>query len=130
MKQFEEFGKVMAVLLGLKRDGRFAELEELIRNTTLKYTGAEIAYMASVENDQLIETLTIQHKLSDERLKMAGDLLYEQAEAHLHVGRSAEARKCYQKSLLIYEFLQSQSTMPYSLDVHYKVKLLKEMLTS
>lgn len=130
MKQFEEFGRVMAVLLGLKRDGRHTEFEELIRNTTLKYTGAEIDYIASVENDQLIEILTGQRKLNDEQLKMAGDLLYEQAEAHLHAGRSAEARTCYQKSLLIYEFLQSHSTLPYSLDVHYKVKLLREMLTS
>jgi hypothetical protein len=26
VKQFEEFGKVMAVLLGLKKDGQFPEL--------------------------------------------------------------------------------------------------------
>lgn len=129
VKQFEEFGKVMAVLLGLKRDGKFSELEELIRNTALKYTATEIAYAESLPDEQLLDILTNEKKLSDEQLRMLGDLLYEQGCSHAQCGREMEAGNAFRKTMLIYTFLQNNATMPYSLDMHYKLNVLKSMFT-
>lgn len=36
VKQFEEFGKVMAILLGLKRDGNYSELSDVINESVKK----------------------------------------------------------------------------------------------
>ena len=60
VKQFEEFSKVIAVLLGLNREGKFSELSELINESVKKYTATEIEYIESLESEQLIKTLTVE----------------------------------------------------------------------
>jgi hypothetical protein len=60
VKQFEEFGKVMAILLGLKRDENYPKLFELINESIKKYTSSEVDYVESLINEQFIDILTIE----------------------------------------------------------------------
>ncbi len=128
VKQFEEFGKVMAVLLGLKRDAKFSELEELINTTSQKYTSTEINFVETIPDELLLQTLIEDKKLSDEQLKMLGDLLFEKAEYYLKSETSSkQADQCYKKAFLLYSFLKTQATLSYSLDMHYKLEILTKM---
>lgn len=128
IKQVEEFGKVLALILGLKREGKLTELEELIKTAAQKYTSTEIEHVESIDDNALIETLTGDKKLNDEQLKMLGDLLFEKAEYYLrHNNAVMPANNCYKKSYLIYSFLKLQSTLNYSLDMHYKLEILSKM---
>ena len=70
VKQFEEFGKVMAILLGLKKDGQFPELSDSIEEALKKYTSLEIKYVESISNESLVETLTQEKNLNDEQLNL------------------------------------------------------------
>lgn len=128
VKQFEEFGKVMAILLGLKRDAKFSELEELINTTAQKYTATEISFVETISDELLLQTLIEDKKLSDEQLKMLGDLLFEKAEYYLRSEiSSTQADQCYKKAFLLYSFLKTQATLSYSLDMHYKLEILTKM---
>lgn len=96
VKQFEEFGKVMAVLLGLKKDKQFPELSDSIEEALKKYTSLEIKYFESISNESLIETLSQEKKLNDEQLKMLADLIFEKAEYYVSVNSTEEAStNCY-----------------------------------
>ncbi len=128
VKQFEEFGKVMAVLLGLKKDGKFNELSDLIHESVKKYTNTEISYVESISDNGLISVLTEDKKLNDEQLKILADLLFEKG--NYYTSNSETEHKsvnCYKKALLIYSFLKECATLNYSLDMHYKLEILKNM---
>lgn len=128
VKQFEEFGKVMAVLLGLKRDGNFPDLLEEIHNAAKKYTSTEIVFVESINNTELISVLTQDKKLNDEQLKLLGDLVFEKAEYYAACSQEqALADNCYRKAYVIYSFLREHATINYSLDMHYKIELLSKM---
>lgn len=128
VKQFEEFGKVLAVILGLKRDGSFDEMEEAVRNASQKYTGLEVAFVEEIENEQLLDVLIQQKKLTDEQLKMLADLLFEKAEYYLKTNHTDElSGNCYRKAFSIYSFLKEHATLNFSLDMHYKLELLSTM---
>ncbi|MES2760847.1 MAG: hypothetical protein V4677_01520 [Bacteroidota bacterium] len=127
VKQFEEFGKVIAVLLGLKRDGNYPDFLSLIDESAKKYTATEIEFVESIHTERLIITLTEEQKLNDEQLKMLADLLYEKAEYYVYASNEPAATNCYRKSLCIYLFLKDNATLTYSLDMHYKIEVLSNM---
>lgn len=129
VKQFEEFAKVLGVLFGLKQNENYEELNNLINATALKYTQTEIEYIEELSDDELINCLTQEKKLTDEQLKMLGDLLFEKGDYYskLNNTNENEAYNCFQKAKQIYSFLQQYSTLNYSLDMHYKLEVLNKM---
>jgi hypothetical protein len=128
VKQAEEFGKVLAVILGLKRDGLFPDMLEEIYKASQKYTSLEILYIEKVENAGLIKDLTEDKKLNDEQMKLLGDLLFEKAEYYMHTeGAGVASDNCYRKAYIIYLFVKDHATLNYSLDMHYKLELLAKM---
>jgi hypothetical protein len=128
VKQFEEFGKVMAILLGLKKDGQFHELLDSIEEALKKYTSLEIKHVESISNESLVETLTQEKNLNDEQLKMLADLIYEKGEYYTSINSPKNtSSNCYKKAFLIYLFLKENATLNYSLDMHYKLEILSKM---
>lgn len=127
VKQFEEFGKVMAVLFGLKKDGNFPEYLDLINESVKKYTQTELEFVESIDDDQLMTILSTEKKLNDEQLKILADLMYEKAEYYLHQCQELDATNCYKKAYSIYLFLKENATLTYSLDMHYKIEVLSKM---
>lgn len=129
LKQFEEFSKVLAVIIGLKRNNDFNELNELINSTALKYTQTEILCIESKENEALINLLTVEKKLNDEQLKMLGDLLFEKGDYYSKSNENNEqdSFNCFYKATIIYKFLKQNATLSYSLDMHYKLEVLNKM---
>ena len=101
VKQFEEFGKVMAILLGLKKDGQFPELSDSIEEALKKYTSLEIKHVESI---------------------------YEKGEYYTSINSPENtSSNCYKKAFLIYLFLKENATLNYSLDMHYKLEILSKM---
>ncbi len=128
VKQAEEFGKVLAVILGMKRDGLFPDMLEEIYKASQKYTAVEILYIEEQENTELIKELTEEKKLNDEQMKLLADLLFEKAEYYMHTDGPGEASgNAYRKAYIIYLFLKEHATTNYSLDMHYKLELLAKM---
>lgn len=128
VKQAEEFGKVLAVIMGLKRDGLFADMLEEIYKASQKYTALEILYIEKLENAVLIKDLTEDKKLNDEQMKLLADLLFEKAEYYMYTEGAGEASdNAYRKAYIIYLFLKEHATINYSLDMHYKLELLAKM---
>ena len=131
VKQFEQFGKVMAVLLGLKKEGNYPELSELINESVKKYTSTEIGFVESLTDEKLIDTLTSEKKLNDEQLKILADLLFEKGEFYSATNQNqaldVNSINCYKKAHLIYLFLKEHATLTYSLDMHHKLEILAKM---
>jgi len=128
VKQVEEFGKVLAMIMSLRRNGRFPDMLEEIHKATQTYTALEIKQVEQQENDTLIRDLTEDKKLNDEQMKFLADLLFEKAEYYAHTEGAGEASdNAYRKAYIIYLFLKEHATINYSLDMHYKLELLAKM---
>lgn len=128
IKQFEEFGKVLGQILGLKKEGNLSQLNDMIREASQKYAASEIDYVETIPDEVLLKTLIDEKNLTDEQLKMLGDLLFEKAEYYLRLNApETQSLNCYKKAYLIYSFLKEHATLNFSLDMHYKLELLAKM---
>lgn len=129
VRQFEEFGKFLAVVFGLKKDDKWPELEELINTSAFKYTNIEIEEAEKLEDADLIENLTINYSLKEPNLKMLADLLYEKGIGYSKQFKEEEANNNFEKAFVIYEFIQENSLeIDFSLDMHFKLTSLKQLL--
>lgn len=128
MRQFEEFSKFLALLLRLKNEGTPSEVNDLLCEGTLKYTGLTLKEIEELDNITFIDYLTDSKKLSDEQLKMLADLLYEKGLNDLSLNRDNADNSSFIKANKLYQFINERATLPYSLDTHYKLEALKELL--
>jgi hypothetical protein len=129
VRQFEEFGKFLAIVFGLKTDSKFTELEELINTSALKYTNIEMEVAEQLPDKDLIQLLTQNYELKEANLKMLGDLLYEKGIGYSKLFKESKAENNFRKALIIFEFIKENSLeIDFSLDMHFKMTALKQML--
>ena len=130
MRQYEEFGKFLAIVLGFKADSKFIELEEFINTSAFKYTNIEIQIAEKLPNKELIQLLTENYELKEANLKMLGDLLYEKGIGYSKQFKEKEAENAFQKTLIIFEYIKENSLeSDFSLDMHFKMNALKQLLS-
>jgi len=130
LRQFEEFGKFLATILGYKQQQDFIEVSKLISEGALKYIGVSIKEVEELEPENLISTLTQEKKLTDEQLKMLADLLYENGVNNLNGDLNSNSFTLinFTKVQMLYNFVNLNGTLPYSLDTHYKLEAIKDIL--
>jgi hypothetical protein len=130
MRQFEEFGKFLATILGYKQQQDFIEVSKLISEGALKYIGVSIKEIEELKTENLISSLTQEKKLSDEQLKMLADLLYENGINNLNSDLNSDSNTLmnFTKAQMLYSFVNLNGTLPYSLDTHYKLGVIKDIL--
>lgn len=130
MRQYEEFGKFLAIVLGFKAESKFFEMEELINTSAFKYTNIEVELAEKLPNKDFIQLLTENYELKEANLKMLGDLLYEKGIGYSKQLKEKEAENAFQKTLLIFEYIKENSLeSDFSLDMHFKMNSLKQMLS-
>ncbi len=130
VRQFEEFGKFLGIVFGLKNNQKWAELEELINSNSEKFTSLKIAAVEKIANEDLIENLTSTHKLNEAQLQMLADLLYEKGIAYLKQFKEEEANLLLGKALLIYSYVKENALdSDFSLDRHFKMQTIEQLLS-
>jgi hypothetical protein len=130
MRQFEEFGKFLATILGYKQQQDFIEVSKLISEGALKYIGVSRKEVEELEPENLISSLTQEKKLTDEQLKMLADLLYENGVNNLNGDLNSDSNTLINFTIaqMLYNFVNLNGTLPYSLDTHYKLDVIKDIL--
>lgn len=128
-RRFEEFGKFLALLMGLKNQKQWEQLERQINESASKFTAVEISLVEKINDDHLISELADAKQLKEEQLKMLADLLYEKGIAYMKLLGENEARNAFTKALLLYDYVQSVSLeTDFSLDMHFKIKSIRQLL--
>ncbi len=131
VRQFEEFGKFLAILFGMKSEYKWLELEELVNESSQKYTSLEINGVEKLNNDSLIQYLTEEKQLKEAQLKMLGDLLYEKGIAYTKLFKEEEGRNAFVKAQLIFTHIKNNSLeIDFSLDMHFKMEAIEQLLNT
>jgi hypothetical protein len=128
VRQFEEFGKVMAVILGYKKQNDWANFEKEIFEATQKYTSLEINYVEDLSHvDFEIEVLH-NEKLSLDQKKILSDLLFEKLHLYLEHSNASGYINLKHKCIALYRFISGNLTQnEFNLDVYYKLDFLNKI---
>ena len=131
VRQFEEFGKFLAILFGMKSEYRWPELEKLINESSQKYTSLEINHVEKLNNTNLIQHLTEEKQLKETQLKMLGDLLYEKGIAYTKLLQEEAGRNAFVKAQFIFSHIKNNSLeIDFSLDMHFKMEAIEQLLNT
>jgi hypothetical protein len=128
VRQFEEFGKFIALVFSLKKDDKHDEIGKLLNEAALKFTSAQLEEIENVSDEKLIQIIS-GDKFKDEQLKMLGDLLYEKGLNYTALIKPDESTNALRKALLIYNYIRSNALeTDFSLDMHFKMKAIEQLL--
>jgi hypothetical protein len=122
VKQFEEFGKVLARILNFRNTKDTGPMEMEIRAAVQKYTALEIEHVEGLNTEELG---TLMMSLGDQQLKMLADLLFEKM--HFYLMREDDENylllkfKCMQ----MYDLLKARAVNAFDMDVYYKLQYLQ-----
>jgi hypothetical protein len=124
-RQFEEFGKVMAVILSFKRDNDWEKFDEEISMALQKFTQLEMNYVETLNEADFNHKVLIDSKLLPNQKRIIADLLFEKLNLYLAKNEKENYFNLKQKCIFLYTFIQENFTQnEFDLDVHYKLSFL------
>lgn len=128
IKQFEEFGKVLASILKFKKEGDFDKFEQEIALCFKQFTDKDLKVIEGMTREAFEKEILGDQSLSFSRKKIMAAVLFEKMNLYEHLELSEQAENVKLKSLLLYQHIQDNSTEnEYDLDVHYKLAYLKNL---
>lgn len=127
VRQIEEFGKVLAALMNLRKNNDLPVFEKEIREALSRFTGMELSFVKSLTHDELRHYLSHSVQLHNDQLKILADLLWEDFLAN-EAQFEAEKEQLL-KILSLYEMYQHALTQnEFNLEVHYKMSTIRNLL--
>jgi hypothetical protein len=113
-------GKMLARLLGLKSPEHISGGLEVMNLTFEEELGFGLDELLAIPTDNLINTLKIEKKFSNDNLERLADIFFYLAEG----ANSEESNQLNARSLAIYEYLD-ENDKTYSYDRQLKIENLK-----
>ena len=127
-RQFEEFGRVLALILGSKKEQDWEKFENEIEEATRKFTSLEIGHVEKLSDEEFNQDVLDRTDLSQDQKKILAQLLFEKLELYLSNGDVENFERLREKCYALYSHLKENfTTNEFDLDVHYKVEILRNM---
>lgn len=125
VRQLEEFGKVMAVILGYKKANDKEKFDQEIAESLKKFTNLEIDHLMAMTIPEF-EKEVVQHPtLSTDQYKILAELLFEKLDSSKIWSPAIDPLLLKEKCLLLYQKIYTNlSENEFDLNVHYKLQLL------
>lgn len=123
----DEISNILALLIELKKKGRFKEALENVDHTLLKYFNCDYQFIYSVSEDFLIDALKGEKGLSIEELSSLAELLHEKGDILFKQNNLKDSNKILRNALKIYFFLNDNQDF-FSFKNMNKMILINEKL--
>ncbi|MEI8137806.1 MAG: hypothetical protein WCH21_10825 [Bacteroidota bacterium] len=127
VRQLEEFGKVMAIILGTKKQNDWESFEREIHDASIKFTHLEINTVENLDGIDFEKQILNSPTLIQDQKKILADLLFEKLNfyAEKNEGEKYIDRKA--KCLKLYQHIQDNHTdNEFDMNVYYKLAILKQ----
>lgn len=108
LKLIDEVSDVLALLVELRKKGRFREAIEKIDEALLQYFECESDYIYSIPEELLVDALKREKGLNSEQLVTLAEILSEKGDILLEQNNLRESRKILKNTLKIYYFLNEE----------------------
>ncbi|MBL7920615.1 MAG: hypothetical protein JNJ40_09900 [Bacteroidia bacterium] len=127
VRQMEEFGKVMAVILGFKRQQDWDKFEKEIADAALKFTSFEINVIEKMSDVEFEKEILNHPTLTQDQLKIMAELLFEKLNMFAQHNYDANYSRLKVKCIALYSHIQNNLTQnEFDLNAYYKLQILKK----
>jgi hypothetical protein len=127
VRQLEEFGKVMAVILGFKKQQDWENFEREMREVTLKFTTLELEAIEKLSEAEFVAQILKHPTLTQDQLKILADLLFERMNFYSIKNNERSYKKLRSNCILLYTHVQNNfSENEFDMNVYYKLEMLKK----
>ncbi len=128
LRQFEEFGKVLSLILGFKKNKDWDQFEKEVAEAALKFTSLEISHVENLAEAAFESEVIKSEKLTQEQKTILASLLFEKMNYYISIENQEQYRRLKKRCFDLYSYLKDNSTEnEYNLDVHYKLEFLGKM---
>lgn len=129
IRQIEEFGKVLALIIGYKKQNEWTKFEQEIKNAIQKFSSLEMNEIENLNIDFFISEIINREGLSLDQKKIIANLMYEKLYFYLFKNENENYSQLKAKCLLLYLHLNENcTTNEFDLDVHYKLSMLQKQI--
>ncbi len=127
-RQFEAFGKAMAMLANKRRNKELNDYEKEFFSTFLTYTSLTPEQIESLSHEDFVNHLNNDVQLSSNQQHMLADLLYEKLQLYLELEEHTKADQIKTMCIFLYnKILNDDSEHEYNLEVHYRLSFLQQL---
>ena len=129
IRQIEEFGKVLALIIGYKKQNEWTKFEQEIKNAIQKFSSLEMNEIENLNIDFFVSEIINREGLSLDQKKIIANLMYEKLYFYLFKNENENYSQLKAKCLLLYLHLNENcTTNEFDLDVHYKLSMLQKQI--
>lgn len=126
VRQLEEFGKVMAIILGAKKQKDWDKFEKKIYDATIKFTNLEINTVENLDDIDFEKQILNHPTLNQDQKKILADLLFEKLNFYAEKNDEEKYISLKAKCLKLFEHIQNNHTdNEFDMNVYYKLEILK-----
>jgi len=127
MRQFEEFGKVMAIILGAKKQNDWEKFEKEIKDAAVKFTSLDIDTIEKLNETDFEKQILNHPTLTQDQKKILADLLFEKLNFYADKNEEEKYLSLKIRCLKLYQHIQDNHTdNEFDMNVYYKLAILKK----
>ncbi len=108
LRMVEMIGELIAAFLGLIKKGDLDQAEKMLERGYIEFLRRDAAFFLIIPKDQLTHTLISEHHYEHGHLTVLAELFYAEAALNEARGKLPFSLVCYEKALLLLEFLEKE----------------------
>lgn len=127
-RYFQQLGKVLAVLMGLRENKKYELAIDEINQVLDTWFNLPEAKIDSVDSNDLLNLLTESNKPNFDKVKAVAELLYQKVITYNEMGKSDDAVRLAPKALELFRVYDVQSGQ-FSIDIQQRIAELDKMVS-
>ena len=120
--------RAIAMMLGLRNEGKNAEAREKADEMLKEFLGMDSASLHIIPKEELLVTLREEAKLHEDQVSVVADYFMIEGEMLSVEGNDEGAHECFSKALHLFEGLNKLPRATFSLERMQKISKLKSYL--
>lgn len=129
LRMIEMMGDLIAAILGLIKKGDHEQAEKLIERGYYELLRRDASYFQLIPKEQLTDKLLSDHDYTNGHLAVLAELFFAEATLSEAQNKLNHSLACYEKSLVLLEFLE-QDDKTWSAKREERKNLLKERIAT
>ena len=107
LRMVEMIGDLIAALLGLIKKGDLEQAEKILERGYVELLRRESAFFLAIPKEKLTTMLIGEHNYENGHLTVLAELFFAEATLREAENKFADSLVCYEKSLILLEYLQN-----------------------
>lgn len=128
-RQFEEFGKVLAQILGFKKSGDMINFEKEIEKAVKTFTTLELEELLKMNLEDFEKMVKQNQSLRPDQIKILADLFYERSFVFERPEQAEQMKDMLGRAYFLYKrYTQELTTNEFNLEVNYRLRMITEII--